>query len=53
MVEPRPADPTKREPIGPGQTYVQTFDKPGTYSYICSIHPDRMHGTVVVTDAAP
>ncbi|HVN51875.1 MAG TPA: cupredoxin domain-containing protein [Acidimicrobiales bacterium] len=35
--------------IAPGQTYVQTFDKPGTYTYICSIHPDRMHGTIVVT----
>jgi plastocyanin len=35
--------------IDPGQTYVQTFDKPGTYTYICSIHPDRMKGTVVVT----
>ena len=35
--------------INPGQTYVQTFDKPGTYTYICSIHPDRMKGTVVVT----
>jgi len=39
--------------IDPGQSYVQTFDKPGTYTYICSIHPDRMHGTVVVTAAAP
>jgi plastocyanin len=38
--------------IGPGQTYVQTFDKPGTYTYVCSIHPDRMHGTVVVTAAS-
>ncbi len=38
--------------IGSGQTYVQTFDKPGTYTYICSIHPDRMHGTVVVTAAS-
>lgn len=35
--------------IGSGQTYVQTFDKPGTYTYICSIHPDRMKGTIVVT----
>jgi plastocyanin len=35
--------------IDPGQTYVQTFDKPGTYTYVCSIHPDRMKGTVVVT----
>ena len=31
--------------INPGQSYTQTFDKPGTYNYVCSIHPDRMHGT--------
>ncbi|WP_167106634.1 cupredoxin family copper-binding protein [Mycobacterium sp. DL592] len=29
-------------------TYSYTFTKPGSYSYICSIHP-FMHGTVVVT----
>ncbi|KAA0022759.1 cupredoxin domain-containing protein [Antrihabitans cavernicola] len=27
--------------------YSYTFDKPGTYNYICSIHPD-MKGTVTV-----
>lgn len=27
-----------------------TFKQPGTYSYICSIHPD-MHGTVEVVEA--
>jgi len=37
--------------INPGQSYTQTFDKPGTYNYVCSIHPDRMHGTIVVTAA--
>ena len=35
--------------INPGQTYVQTFNTPGTYHYICSIHPDKMSGTIVVT----
>jgi plastocyanin len=28
----------------------ETFKEPGTYSYICSIHPD-MHGTVEVVEA--
>jgi len=34
-----------------GQSWSYTFTTPGTYSYICSIHPD-MHATVVVA-AAP
>ena len=29
-------------------SYSRTFTAPGTYAYICSIHP-FMHGTVVVT----
>jgi amicyanin len=29
-------------------TYSYTFQKPGTFDYVCSIHP-FMHGTVVVT----
>jgi len=35
-------------PLQTGETYVHTFGQPGTYSYICTIHP-QMHGTVVVT----
>jgi plastocyanin len=31
-----------------GDSYTQRFTAPGTYAYICSIHP-FMHGTVVVT----
>ena len=31
-----------------GDTYTQRFMTPGTYHYICSIHP-FMHGTVIVT----
>ena len=31
-----------------GQTYARTFTTPGTYAYICDIHPD-MKGTVAVT----
>jgi amicyanin len=30
------------------QTYKHTFDKPGTFKYICTYH-SNMHGTVVVT----
>jgi plastocyanin len=29
-------------------TYSYTFQKAGTFDYVCSIHPS-MHGTVVVT----
>ncbi len=35
--------------LEPGKTFVQTFSAPGTYSYFCSIHPDRMSGTVTVS----
>jgi plastocyanin len=35
-----------------GDTFVVTFSAPGTYRYICSIHPEQMRGTVVVTAAA-
>ena len=31
-----------------GGTYSYTFAAPGTFDYVCSIHP-FMHGTVVVT----
>lgn len=30
-----------------GEKYTFTFNDPGTYKYICSIHP-RMEGTIVV-----
>jgi amicyanin len=29
-------------------SYSHTFTAPGTYAYVCSIHP-FMHGTVIVT----
>lgn len=35
-------------PLQNGEAYVHTFSQSGTYSYICTIHPN-MHGTVVVT----
>jgi len=34
-----------------GKTFSQTFTKPGTYQYICSIHPS-MAGTITVTAAS-
>jgi plastocyanin len=36
--------------VQPGQSYSFTFDKPGTYTYHCEIHPD-MTGTVTVSGA--
>jgi len=30
-----------------GEKYTFVFDKPGTYEYVCSVHP-HMHGTIVV-----
>ncbi|HJP73751.1 MAG TPA: cupredoxin family copper-binding protein [Pseudonocardiaceae bacterium] len=38
--------------LSTGQSWTYTFSTPGTYSYICSIHPD-MHATLVVEPAAP
>ena len=29
-------------------SFEHTFDKPGTFSYVCTVHPD-MKGTVTVT----
>jgi plastocyanin len=44
-------DATPREfrsaPLDSGEHFSQTFSKPGTYKYFCSIHP-HMTGTVVV-----
>ncbi|VVE29237.1 Plastocyanin [Pandoraea iniqua] len=30
-----------------GDTFVRTFDKPGTYAYYCAIHP-HMTGVIIV-----
>lgn len=34
--------------LSQGQSFQQTFDQEGTYSYHCAIHPS-MKGTVIVT----
>jgi plastocyanin len=36
------------QPLQTGDTYTHTFTQPGTFSYICSIHP-FMRGIVIVT----
>lgn len=34
--------------IQTGGTWTRTFDEPGEYDYLCTVHPN-MQGTVVVT----
>jgi plastocyanin len=36
--------------IDPGKLKSETFKQPGTYRYVCSIHP-TMHGTIEVVPA--
>ena len=37
--------------LPPGASFERRFDVPGTFSYVCTIHPS-MRGTVVVLDRA-
>lgn len=37
------------EAIDPGGSYEERFEKPGTYEYLCNLHPNQMRGTVVVS----
>ncbi len=43
------ADAPSSSLIGQGQSYSFTFQKAGTYTFHCAVHPD-MHGTVIVTN---
>lgn len=33
--------------LSPGKTFEQVFDRPGTYTYFCSIHPSMTASVVV------
>jgi plastocyanin len=35
--------------VGRGDSVSLTFDKPGTYDYVCTLHSHDMSGTVIVT----
>jgi plastocyanin len=37
--------------LSPGQSTQLTFTAPGTYAYLCTLHPQNMKGTVVVDPA--
>jgi plastocyanin len=34
--------------VGQGESVEVTFDKPGTYHYVCTLHSQDMDGTVIV-----
>ncbi len=34
--------------VGRGKSVSITFDKAGTYHYVCTLHSKDMHGTVIV-----
>jgi plastocyanin len=36
------------EAINPGDSYEHRFAKPGTYRYLCNLHPTTMRGTIEV-----
>jgi plastocyanin len=41
--------PTEPQLMQPGDSTTFTFAAPGTYSYLCHLHPQDMRGTVTVT----
>jgi plastocyanin len=34
--------------MGLGMTVSRTFEQPGTYDYVCAIHPASMKGQITV-----
>lgn len=46
----KPGDPAefKSKDFNKGGTATFTFDKPGTYKYLCTFHPGSMNGVITV-----
>jgi plastocyanin len=42
---------TELHMLRPGDSTQISFDQPGTYPYVCTLHTQNMRGTVVVTAA--
>jgi len=42
----------RSDPLDQNDSFAYKFDKPGTYRYVCSIHP-QMLGTIIVEAAGP
>ena len=40
---------TEALPMSPGETASRTFDTPGLFPYLCSLHPKDMKGSVLVS----
>jgi len=36
------------ERMGQSESFSFTFEEPGTYTYLCTIHPAQMQGTITV-----
>ncbi len=47
-VTPKPDGKFDSGEIPTGETYVFTFEEPGTYPYFCGVHPATMRGEVSV-----
>ncbi|MFL5821375.1 MAG: plastocyanin/azurin family copper-binding protein [Solirubrobacteraceae bacterium] len=38
-----------RQAIEPGRSYSFRFNRPGSYRYLCTLHPSLMKGVIVVS----
>ena len=41
-------DDREDQKVEPGESVTETFDEPGTYHYVCTLHRKDMEGEVVV-----